>query len=64
MNKWNKKPPIAWYKLFTGKEILWLNFFCQIVDAVIASKAIKVATVPETGIFCPISKPSTVLAFE
>ena len=39
-----------------------LNFFCQIVDVVIAIKAIIVAINPRKGISEPISKPKTILA--
>ena len=36
-----------------------LNFFCQIVDVVIAIKAITVAIKPNRSIFDPTSKPIT-----
>ena len=39
-----------------------LNFFCQIVDDVIAIKAIIVAIKPKTGISVPKSKPKTRIA--
>ena len=45
-NRWKAKPPIAWYILLTDKGKLLLSFFCQIVEIVIAIKAIIVATNP------------------
>ncbi len=56
---WNVTPPRAWYILLTDKGKLLLIFFCQIVEDVIAIKAIIVATKPVTGIFEPMSKPRT-----
>ena len=59
---WKIKPPKAWFILLTDKGKLLLNFFCQIVDVVIAIKAITVATNPVVGISVPISKPKTITA--
>ena len=61
-NRWKVKPPIAWYILLTDKGRLLLIFFCHNVDAVIAIKAIIVATNPAIGISEPISKPRTKVA--
>ena len=61
---WNVTPPSAWYILFTDRGKLLLSFFCQIVEDVIAIKAIIVATKPFTGILEPISKPRTKAAPE
>jgi hypothetical protein len=41
---------------------LLLNFFCQIVDVVIAARAITVAIKPKIGISEPKSKPKTSVA--
>ena len=61
-NRWKVKPPIAWYILLTDKGKLLLSFFCQIVEVVIAIKAIIVAINPAVGISDPISKPKTKVA--
>ena len=61
-NRWKEKPPIAWYILLTERGKLLLIFFCQIVEEVIANKAMIVATKPVIGIFDPISKPKTKIA--
>ena len=58
-NRWKVKPPIAWYILLTDNGKLLLSFFCQIVEDVIAIKAIIVAIKPAIGISEPISKPKT-----
>lgn len=57
-------PPKAWFILLTDKGKLLLNFFCQIVDVVIAINATTVATNPIVGISVPISKPKTITAPE
>ena len=62
--RWNDTPPKAWYILLTDNGKLLLSFFCQIVEDVIAIKAIIVATKPATGMFEPISKPRTKVAPE
>ena len=61
-SKWKVKPPIAWYMLLTDNGKLLLSFFCQIVEEVIAIKAIMVAIKPVTGISDPISNPKTRVA--
>ena len=61
-NRWKVQPPIAWYILLTDNGKLLLNFFCQIVDEVIAIKATIVAIKPAIGISEPISKPKTKVA--
>ena len=48
--------------LLTDNGKLLLNFFCQIVENVIADKAISVATKPMIGISEPISMPRTRVA--
>ena len=58
-NAWNTKPPIAWYKLLTGKGKLLVIFFCHNVAAVTEIKEIKAATTPMVGKLEPISKPKT-----
>ena len=45
--------------LLTDKGKLLLNFFCQIVEVVIAINAIIVAINPSLGISEPTSKPKT-----
>ena len=45
--------------MLTDKGKLVLSFFCQIVEIVIAIKAIIVAINPIIGIFDPTSKPKT-----
>ena len=55
INRWNKKPPKAWYILLTDKGKLLLNFFCHKVENVIANNAIIVAINPAVGIFEPKS---------
>ena len=48
--------------LLTDKGKLLLIFFCQIVEEVIATNAIIVATKPTIGISDPISRPKTKVA--
>ena len=45
--------------MLTDKGRLLLNFFCQIVDDVIAINAIIVAIKPNIGMSLPKSKPKT-----
>ena len=45
--------------MLTDKGRLLLNFFCQIVEAVIEISATIVASSPRIGMFEPISKPKT-----
>ena len=45
--------------LLTDKGKLLLNFFCHIVELVIAIRAIIVAIKPARGILDPTSKPNT-----
>ena len=59
INAWNKQPPIAWYKLLTDKGKLSVIFFCNIVELVIAIKAMKDDTTPIRGKLLPISNPNT-----
>ena len=58
-NKWNKKPPRAWYILLTDKGKLLLIFFCHSVAEVTATKEIITATTPKVGNDYPMSKPIT-----
>ena len=57
--KWNKHPPIAWYILLTDNGKLLLNFFCQRVEAVIATSATIDAKIPIIGNVLPTSYPKT-----
>ena len=59
INKWNKHPPIAWYKLLTDNGKLFEIFFCNIVELVIAINAIKDDITPIKGKSLPISNPKT-----
>ena len=60
--KWKITAPIACYILLTGRGISLLIFFCQIVEVVIAIKAITAAIKPFMGNVNPISKPITIIA--
>ena len=57
INTWNKHPPQLDKNCLLTKILLLI--FCQIVDKVIAIRAIIVATNPSIGISFPKSKPST-----
>ena len=59
---WNKKPPIAWYILLTGRGKLFVIFFCHKVAAVTDIKEINVAITPIVGRLDPISNPKTKIA--
>ena len=56
---WNKKPPIAWYILLTGRGKLFVIFFCHKVAAVTDNNEINAAITAVVGRLDPISNPRT-----